>query len=152
MKMKRCSKCKQELPFAAFHKNSLQYSGLSCRCKFCIRKKNGSIKVKLKHKIDLNKKILYHLKKMYDPDFGKKHYKRYAEYYKKKRDKRQRGLKHVKKYENPFEDDIMIEWHHINNEEVVAIPKELHHLYMGGGREIHREKLKYIVEQIYGGD
>ena len=63
--------------------------------------------------------------------------------------KRKRNLGWVKKFENPFTDTVKIDWHHINNEFVVAIPRELHKLYSGYKTDDHREGLLYIVNQIY---
>jgi hypothetical protein len=54
-----------------------------------------------------------------------------------------------KLFENPFDDIEKIDWHHIDNNNVVALPKELHLLYYGKN---HRENTKTIVEQIYGVD
>jgi len=47
-----------------------------------------------------------------------------------------------------FEDiiDEKINWHHINNIDVVAIPIDLHQLYLGKN---HRENMEYIIKQIY---
>ena len=63
--------------------------------------------------------------------------------------KRGRDLDWIPMFENPFADLVDVEWHHIDNEYVVAIPKELHHLYGSSNRDKHREGLMYIVNQIY---
>jgi len=63
---------------------------------------------------------------------------------------KRRLLGYNKKYDN-----IIIgkkEWHHMNNKDVVAIPKDLHKLYNGKAREEHRFMVNQIVQQIYGGD
>jgi len=62
----------------------------------------------------------------------------------KNRAKRKRNLNWIPRYKNIVDESI--DWHHINNDNVVAIPRDLHKLYYG---EYHRENLKYIVEQIY---
>ena len=149
MELKKCSICKQKLPLVAFHKNSQQKDKLECRCKFCRRKTAGSKKTKGKTKNNDYKKMVYWLRKMFNPDYEKEHYKKYSEHYKRKRDERERGLRFVKKYENPFKESEKIEWHHINNIEVVAIPKDLHDLYKINNRETHRENLTPVVKQIY---
>jgi len=45
--------------------------------------------------------------------------------------------------------DGIVDWHHINNEEIVAIPKYLHKLYYGMKREEHRFMCNQIVAQLY---
>ena len=49
-------------------------------------------------------------------------------------------------FENPFADSVLVEYHHITDAYVVAIPKDLHQLYNG---KYHREKTMEIVKQIY---
>jgi len=66
--------------------------------------------------------------------------------------KRQQELGFKVKYPNPFVPEEKIDWHHINDKEVVAIPRDLHKLYGGPSREIHRENINYIIEQIYYGE
>jgi len=60
--------------------------------------------------------------------------------------KRKRSLNWVQMFENPFDEDVKIEWHHINDCYVVAIPKELHRMY---GGKYHREMCMDIVKQVY---
>lgn len=52
-------------------------------------------------------------------------------------------------YDIPFEEDEDIVWHHVNNNDVVALPKDVHEIYCGYDTETHREMLKPIIEQIY---
>jgi len=63
--------------------------------------------------------------------------------------KRKRNLGFDILFENPFNKCEIIHWHHINNCDVVAIPKDLHYQYMG---KYHRENTMEIVKQIYGGE
>jgi len=53
------------------------------------------------------------------------------------------------KYLNPFAPSEDIDWHHINDIQVVALPKDIHRLYQGHNKHYHRMCLKYIVNQIY---
>lgn len=82
--------------------------------------------------------------------------KKYRKYRKNNKDKikilkakRERNLKWIKLSENPFiEEDC--DWHHIDNEFVVAIPRDLHELYKFGNENIkHRFMVNQIVEQVY---
>ena len=82
-------------------------------------------------------------------DYGKKYrslYKnRYLEHH-----SRYRGLGFNKIEENPFSDNEPIVWHHINDTDVVALPKFIHDIYITRYCDVHRQSLVYIVEQIYG--
>ena len=62
--------------------------------------------------------------------------------------KRKRELGYKELCKNPFNSDEDIEWHHINNIDVVALPIDIHRLYMKN-RIYHRVCLYYIVKQIY---
>lgn len=63
--------------------------------------------------------------------------------------KRKRNLQWIPLFDNPFDKLELIDWHHIDDSYVVAIPRDLHQLY-NGNAEYHREKIKEIVKQIYG--
>jgi len=60
--------------------------------------------------------------------------------------KRKRNLNWILMFDNPFDESEEIEYHHINDAYVVAIPKDLHRQYLG---KFHREKTMEIVKQIY---
>jgi len=60
--------------------------------------------------------------------------------------KRRQKLGYIQMFPNPFNDSALVEWHHITDAYVVAIPKDLHRLYIGKN---HREKVIDIVKQIY---
>ena len=53
------------------------------------------------------------------------------------------------KFINVIEESI--EYHHINNIDVVTLPKDLHKLYPGRNKIMHRFMCKEIIKQIYGG-
>ncbi|GAI07003.1 unnamed protein product [marine sediment metagenome] len=65
------------------------------------------------------------------------------------KNKRKRNLGFIMIFDNPFADSEIIDWHHINDAYVVAIPRDLHRHYQG---KHHREKVMDIVKQIYLGD
>lgn len=65
----------------------------------------------------------------------------------KKCNKRQRELGYNELFENILNESV--EWHHINNVDVVAVPIDIHQLYPGKPVEVHRENMMYIVEQLY---
>ena len=64
--------------------------------------------------------------------------------------RRKRELGWNKIMDNPFPEEIEIEWHHIDNKNVVAIPKYIHQKYIGYQRKKHRELLESYVKKIYG--
>lgn len=66
----------------------------------------------------------------------------------KSKTKRNRKLGFHVLYSNPFNESEKIEWHHINDNDVVAIPKDLHRIYCD---KYHRDNIMEIVKQIYLG-
>ena len=59
---------------------------------------------------------------------------------------RRRYMGFNKLCENPFPSNIEIEWHHINNIDVIPLPKEIHRLCTTGSNvELHRELCKSWV-------
>lgn len=60
--------------------------------------------------------------------------------------KRKRELGFEVLFDNPFPSDIEINWHHISDTFVVALPVSLHTNHLGKN---HREELKPYVESIY---
>jgi len=63
--------------------------------------------------------------------------------------RRRRNLNWILMFPNPFADSVLVDYHHITDAYVVAIPKELHGLYLG---KYHREKMMVVVKQIYLGE
>jgi len=60
--------------------------------------------------------------------------------------KRKRNLGFISLFDNPFDKSELIDWHHVNNDDVVALPRDLHRHFQG---KFHRENLIYIIKQIY---
>ena len=58
-----------------------------------------------------------------------------------------RGLGFIMLSPNPFADNVKVDWHHITDCHVVAIPKELHRPHIRF--KYHREFLMNTVKQIY---
>lgn len=65
---------------------------------------------------------------------------------KAKSDAKRRNLQWIKMFPNPFADNVEIDWHHITDVYVVAIPRDLHRMCMC---KRHREKAMDVVKQIY---
>lgn len=63
---------------------------------------------------------------------------------KKNANKRKYG--YIELFDDPFDISEKIDWHHVNDFFVVALPSDLHKLYIG---KYHRERMEYIVNQIY---
>jgi len=61
--------------------------------------------------------------------------------------KRKRNLQWFLMFENPFDEPV--DYHHITDAYVVALPRDLHKLYLG---KYHRENTMEIVKQLYLGD
>jgi hypothetical protein len=65
---------------------------------------------------------------------------------KRKCAKRRRNLNWILMFSNPFDDFILVDYHHVTDTYVVAVPRDLHKLYNG---KYHRENLMCIIKQIY---
>jgi hypothetical protein len=82
-----------------------------------------------------------------------KHHKlyriRHPEKIKELNTKRKRELGWNILYPNIINEDVA--WHHVTDNDVAALPEDLHNLYGGRDKEAHRINLSYIVSQIYGG-
>ena len=63
--------------------------------------------------------------------------------------KRRRDLGWIPMLENPFDVTEEVEWHHITDIYVVAIPRDLHKVYTGYSTERHRELVMNVAKQIY---
>jgi len=93
--------------------------------------------------LEKNKETIYEQNRIYrKTESGKK---AMAKHYNKR--KRELGFNIL------FENEIIeeIDWHHVNNEDVVAVPRDLHTLYGGGNgnTDIHRQNLEPIIIQLY---
>ena len=127
--LKQCSICKELLPYSKFHKDSSKTSGLQSMCKRC--------------KLNYNKC---------------KSAAAYAKYSKSEKGKLRNHRSHSKRRElasvqltnNPFHKSVNIEWHHVTNLHVVALPADLHQSFQSNSRQMHRDLLESIVIQIYG--
>lgn len=64
-----------------------------------------------------------------------------------KHSSKRRKLGWNKLWYNPFSDEEKIVWHHIDDDNVIALPEDLHKLYYG---KHHRENTNIFIEQIYG--
>lgn len=69
-----------------------------------------------------------------------------------KRNAANRGLGFNVVFDNPFDESVKIEYHHIDNNNVVIVPRFIHRLYTRFNEELHRELLYPIIKQIYGDD
>ena len=66
---------------------------------------------------------------------------------KRKRAKRQRNLNFTPLMSNPFPDEILIDYHHINNTFVIPVPRQVHRSMYGKN---HRVKVNNWVEEHIG--
>jgi len=133
--------------------------------------KNKEKEKQRKHKYYIeNKDKLLEKTKIYKEENKEKKRKYQADYYKRNKDnillnakkyrntkkgkitnskninKRRRNLGFEPLLENIFEENIEIDWHHITDDVVIALPREIHRRYLG---KTHRKKLKSIVEKLY---
>lgn len=67
-----------------------------------------------------------------------------------KRNAAKHGLGFNILFENPFSSCEQVEYHHINNNDVIILPRFIHRLYTRFDETLHRELLIPIIKQIYG--
>lgn len=68
----------------------------------------------------------------------------------KAKDKRYRCFGYEILFDNPFNSDIKVDYHHISDAFVVVLPRSLHRGHTHGkNTKLHREELKPFVESIY---
>jgi len=176
---KICSHCKKNLPISDYHKNRTTKDRLGNECKTCllqIRKRN----LEKKHIYDKeycldNAKIKRHkAKKWYyehhdyalirNRGYRKSHpevmraYYQTEEYKQKHRQMskiqkaKRREMGFIKLMNNPFPDDVKIDWHHVNDIFVIPIPKRVHNKCSNLNPDIHREKCNFWINYFYGFD
>lgn len=135
---KICIDCNKEFPATKEYFNSHKTAkyDLSTKCRDCERE------FKRNWRENNNNLIIKYTKKYNSTEKGKITLKKSRRKSKAKR----RNLNCIELFSNPFDESEEIDWHHINDTYVVAIPKDLHRLYMGKN---HRENLVVIVNQIY---
>jgi hypothetical protein len=165
--MKECNKCHKLYSIDNFYSSKGNPDDKTYSCKFCISKLG-----KEKYKVNKNKFIERskrwanknkEYRREYRKEYNKKNKRKISEYNKKYRitekgklirrelsTERERKLKFIPLIENPFPEDIELDWHHINNLLVVPIPR-ITHKYNHRGQHInkHREECKTWINKIY---
>lgn len=161
---KKCPDCEEVLPLSSFHKNKSRVFGVQCYCIKCRsirdkkyyknggkerlhfwiknnREKHNKYNTKYRH----SKKGIENSQKYMKTEIFKNNIKKHTA-------KRRRKLGWIKMFDNPFNDSITIDWHHINDIYVVAIPRDIHALYKGYKQDKHRDLCFSVIKQIYLGD
>ena len=78
----------------------------------------------------------------------KQHYRDNKDYYRKKKSQRVRKLGFIKLVENDWNEPV--DWHHVDDDHVVPIPRYLHKMCYTGDREKHRELCNKLIKILYG--
>lgn len=97
----------------------------------------------MRNYVDKNREELYENQRQWNKTENGK--KASSKHYNKR--KRELGFNPL--FENNIEE--IVDWHHVNNEDVIAIPRDIHILYGSGNgdTESHRQNLESIVIQLY---
>lgn len=149
--IKHCIHCDCELVlgnnWTEYRKNDYQYICNSCERK----RKNAWIKSNPKKKRDQGRRA--DAKRKGTPKRIASH-KRYRQSEKgrlihRKHNAKQRGLGDTELFPNPFEDSVKVDWHHVSDEFVVAVPRDIHRLYGGHDLQEHKELVMNVINQIY---
>lgn len=178
---KLCRKCKIDKPSSEFHICNSNKDKLQSYCKICkLEYTNTIMKEYRKNYFDSRKKkkkeydkirydkyretIIERCKeyKLNHKEFYKSYDKKYRKIYENTKKgkivrsrinhKRQRNMKFVPLFENPFPNEIEVDYHHINNVLVIPLPRTLHQLNNTRYSNVHREKCEDIIKSIYGLD
>lgn len=62
--------------------------------------------------------------------------------------KRKRNLGFTELCPNPFDEAEAIDWHHINDEVVIPIPRDIHQHFNNRGTAQHRDLLEFVALQV----
>ena len=178
MILKTCSRCSKEQPLDNFYISKTSSDGHRSWCKECVKNYTRSLyhtnPEYRKNQIQLNnyenskerqqkyfksQKGKDALKKYHQSDKGKKAIRRAnrkanktekrKKLYRANKARRKRDLKWISFMDNPFPDDVEVDWHHINDLIVIPLPRKLHQHNLGVN---HRSKCNNIINQIYGID
>jgi hypothetical protein len=178
---KICSGCKSNLPTTKFHKNKTQPDGLNNWCKDCLVEFRNSYREK-KHEYDKQYFLEHSEKKKQvssewyyaNHEYGKEVRRNYHQNHKEEHSKRmkqwrennpervreihhkqtakRRQMGFFKLWDNPFSDDVKIDYHHINDLLVVPMPKRIHNKCSHLNPEEHRERCNVWLYYLYGMD
>lgn len=146
---KTCSKCKRLLPDSHFNKRVDAYKELQNTCKPCFKPYQDAHYAINKDSI-LNKRVKYretHQKEIIE---GRSRYNS-SEYGKQIiaiKGAKSRGLEFNLLYPIPLDwDTSYYSFHHINDIDVVALPKHIHSKHTG---KHHKDKMLPCIKEIYG--
>ena len=85
----------------------------------------------------------YHVAKWH-----KENPQRRDEYMRRSKAKRKRNLGFTTLFDNPFDESVLIDWHHINDEVVIPIPRDIHQHFNNRGTAQHRDLLEFVALQV----
>ena len=67
----------------------------------------------------------------------------------RRRHAKRKNMGYIELIPNPFDDNEDVEWHHFFGAYVVALPKDLHQLYHGRNKVLHKFMCMEIINQLY---
>jgi len=67
----------------------------------------------------------------------------------RRRHAKRKNMGYIELIPNPFDDNEDVEWHHFFGAYVVALPKDLHQLYHGRKKILHKFMCMELINQIY---
>ena len=135
MKTKICCTCKRELPVSMFSKCSSHKDKLQSKCKMCT---------------SIYRKQYYNAHREQAIKYSSKWEKTHPESRSKTHSRRKRNLGFNKLIENDW--NVPIDWHHVNDNDVVPLPRQLHRMCQTGDTERHRYLCKKLINIIYEGE
>jgi len=164
---KKCSHCDCIYPIIMFWKNKSSSDGLSYECKDCVEERRKSnlekraeytrkwrdnnleyareqdrkrYQIRLENGDFTKSQRTYRKTEKGKLNVAKGNHKRYTQY------------KIIELFENPFPEDIKVEYHHINDILVIPMPKDIHKRYAGRTTNKHRKLMEKEIYKLYGLD
>jgi hypothetical protein len=131
--LKECCCCKESLPLDMFSKCVGHLYDVQSKCKRCT-----SV---------YRKRYYYKHRKKAIKD-ASKWQRENKESRSKTHSRRDRSLGFSKIIENDWDEPI--DWHHINNNDVVPLPRYLHRMCLTGDTKRHRELCNKLIKILYG--
>jgi len=135
MEKKKCCSCKKLLPYSEYHKCKTHSDGFSSKCKKCTH--NYRVRYYRKHReTAINNTRKWQLD---NPNKTRD--------YKSKCKSKRRKLGFNKLKENDWYEPI--DWHHVNDNDVVPLPRYLHRMTQTGDTSKHRRLTNRLIKILY---
>jgi hypothetical protein len=149
--LRYCVKCKNYKSIENFGKNPTNKDGLQSYCRKCqykLKKRwrknnpNKRRKITARYRKKHSAYIKNYLRSYFKTEHGKDVRRRIMS--------KRKGYGFCKLIENDW--NCAIEWHHVNNNDVVPLPRNLHRMCNNSDKKVHRKLANKLVNILYEGE